>query len=98
MDYAPSNRISERNSNRLNCAHHVDQPAALKSGVSSQVGRILDQQLLDLLRPPDELAAHREDSRDNTGNMRRGHAGTAALDVVGAGLPVQSSFALESVE
>src|SRR5450755_2198773 len=47
-----------------------------------QVGGGLGEDLLDSLRPPDELTPDRQKRRDRTGDVRSGHAGATVLDVV----------------
>src|ERR1700693_2993435 len=83
-----------RLSDGLNRAQHVHQAASLSRAIPAQIDRVFHQQLLDFLRPSDKFGSHRQESRDNTGNVGRGLAGSAALDVIGARIAVKARLGL----
>src|SRR5215472_14133148 len=66
---------------RLNGAHEIDQPRALKRALPLQVGSCPKKNLLYPFGLTDEFAANRKEGGNHTANMRRRHAGSAVLDV-----------------
>ena len=83
--------VLEKELDRLNGAHQIDEAGALEIAVAPQIGGGRHEDLFDAFRLADEFAAHREKGRDHTTNVRRGHAGSAGFHVV-AWLPFAPSF------
>ena len=85
-------------SDGLQRLHQVDEARALEFWSPLQVDGGGKQDGLDLLWAPDELRAHRYESGDRGGDVRRGHARAAVLLVNGvasasAGLARHNSLA-----
>src|SRR5439155_10819035 len=68
-------------SHRLNGAHEINQPRALKRALPLQVGSCLKKNLLYPFRFADELPSHGQECRNNTADVRGSHASPAVLDV-----------------
>src|SRR3954451_3749114 len=55
---------------RLQCPHEVEQAAALEVRPATERGRRLRDDLLDVVRPADELPPHRQQRGDRAGHVR----------------------------
>src|SRR3954470_3007691 len=67
----------------LESAHQVEQAGALELPTPPEVGGGVLEDLLDLLRLPDELLPDGQEGGDRAGHVRRGHARARVLDVDG---------------
>ena len=65
----------------LDGSHEIHQPGTLKVAIPPEVGGRRSEDRLHFLGFADELAAYRKKGRNGTADVRRGHAGAAALEV-----------------
>src|SRR3954471_7655542 len=67
----------------LKSAHQVEQAGALELPPPPEVGGGVPENLLDLLRLPNELLPDGQEGGDRAGHVRRGHARARVLHVDG---------------
>src|SRR6266550_2345608 len=68
-------------SERLNGTHGIDQSTALKIRGAIEIGRGRQENPLHLFRLLHELAPNRQECGNQSGDMRRSHAGPTILSI-----------------